>query len=403
MKIKALIALFAVGVLGLGNGPAARAQVILAGGESFRVHESPCIALSADQGKTWSLVYEGARKGQDNPSFVTGLASGGGKVVAVTNYGMVLTSADQGKTWTTQDVKFPLRLNGGFNGITYGDGIFLAAGQTDALAYSSDGVNWQRLGTDNLAPGVAGNSATNSAAGSAANDVKQSVKSKLGGLGGRLGGLGGGLVGKATSAAPSSSAAPDAKMTTFHTNTDPRDETKYTHTYGVDFIGGKFYLTGNFGRVAVFGVENGKPKFLESNHVHDKLTSALHETVGDGKGHLVAFSEAEMKSAYSADGGKTWEEDFDVKPQLRGGAYGAGKFVGASAFGDVATSPNGKDWQVNQMTRMNDGGSFTDVVYAGKNWVLCGNDSSSWYSADQGKNWTRTDTNQLSLMRMLVL
>lgn len=271
--------------------------------------------------------------------------------------------------------------------------------QTDALAYSSDGVNWKRLGTDNLAPSVAGNSA----ASSAANDVKQSAKSKLGGFGSKLGGLGGGLVGKATSATQSSGAAPDAKMTTFHTNTDPRDETKYIHTYGVSFIGGKFYLTGNFGRVTVFGVEGGKPKFLEASYVHDKLTSSLRETVGDGKGHLVAFSEAEMKSAYSSDGGKRWEEDFDVKPQLRGGAYGAGKFVGASAFGDVATSTTGKNWQVTPMTRMNDGGSFTDVVYAGKNWVLCGNDNSNWYSADQGQNWTRTDIKQLSLVRMLVL
>ncbi len=396
MKIKSIALLAALGLTSLAQ---TQAQTILAGGKSFRVLESPCIALSADQGKTWSLVYEGARKGQDNPSFVTGLASGGGKVVAVTNYGLVLTSTDQGKTWTAQDVKSPLRLNSGFNGVAYGDGIFVAAGPQDALAYSADGVSWKRLGTDNLAPGVAGNSATSSAA----NEVKQSAKSKLGGFGSKLGGLGGGLVGKAAATTPSSSAAPGAKMTTFHTNTDPRDETKYTNTYGVDFVAGKFYLTGNFGRVAVFGVEGGKPKFLDSSHVHDKLTSSLRKTVGDGKGHLVAFSEAEMKSAYSADGGKTWEEDFDVKPQLRGGAYAAGKFVGVSAFGDVATSTNGKDWQVTPMTRMSDGGALEDAVYAGKNWVLCGDDNSSWYSADQGKTWAYTDTKQLGLKRMLVL
>ncbi|GAB3637173.1 hypothetical protein GCM10027422_27630 [Hymenobacter arcticus] len=386
--------------LALAGGAQAQAQTILAGGKSFRVHESPCIASSSDQGKTWSLVYEGARKGQDNPSFVTALASGGGKVVAVTNYGLVLTSADRGKTWTAQDVKTPLRLNSGFNGVAYGDGIFVAAGQQDALAYSADGVSWQRLGTDNLAPGVAGNSATSSAA----NEAKQSAKSKLGGFGSKLGGLGGGLVGQAATSAKGSGAAPAAAGAAgFHTNTDPRDETKYTNTYGVDFVGGKFYLTGNFGRVAVFEVVGGKPKLLESSHVHDKLTSSLRETVGDGKGHLVAFSEAEMKSAYSADGGKTWEEAFDVKPQLRGGAYAAGKFVGVSAFGDVATSTNGKDWQVTPMTRMSDGGALEDVVYAGKNWVLCGDDNSSWYSADQGKTWQRTDTKQLGLKRMLVL
>ena len=397
MKIKSIVLLAALGLTSLAQ---TQAQTILAGGKSFRVHESPCIALSADQGKTWNLVYEGARKGQDNPSWVTALASGGGKVVAVTNYGMVLTSADQGKTWTAQDVKTPLRLNSGFNGVAYGNGIFVAAGQQDALAYSADGVSWKRLGTDNLAPGVGGNAAATSATSS----VTQSAKSKLGGFGSKLGGLGGGLVGQAASAAKSSGAAPAAAGAAgFHTNTDPRDETKYTNTYGVDFVGGKFYLTGNFGRVAVFGVEGGKPKFLESSHVHDKLTSSLREAVGDGKGHLVAFSEAEMKSAYSADGGKTWEEAFDVKPQLRGGAYAAGKFVGVSAFGDVATSADGKTWQVTSMTRMSDGGSLEDVVYAGKNWVLCGDDNSSWYSADQGKTWTRTDSKQLYLKRMLVI
>jgi photosystem II stability/assembly factor-like uncharacterized protein len=396
MKINSILLTAAVSLAAAGTAPA---QTILAGGKSFRVHESPSIALSADQGKTWTLVYEGARKGQDNPSWVTGLASGAGKVVAVTNYGLVLTSADKGKTWTAQDVKTPLRLNSGFNGVAYGNGLFVAAGQQDALAYSADGVSWKRLGTDNLAPGVAGNPA----ASQATSQVKQTAKNKLGGLGSRLGGLGGGLVGNVASVAQSKGAAPDAKMSVYHTNTDPRDETKYTHTYGVDFIGGKFYLTGNFGRVAVFTVENGKPKFQEASHVHDKLTSALRETVSDGKGHLVAFSEAEMKSAASADGGQTWEEDFDLKPQLRGGAYGAGKFVGVSAFGDVATSADGKTWQVNKFTSLNDGGSLAAAAYAGKNWVLCGEDNSAWYSTDQGKTWQRADAKGLSLKRLLVL
>ena len=384
MITKSLLLLAA---LGLAGSTAAHAQTILAGGKSFRIHESPAIALSADQGKTWSLVYEGARKGQDNPSWVTGLASGAGKVVAVTNYGLVLTSTDQGKTWATQDVKTPLHLNSGFNGVAYGNGIFLAAGQEDALAYSTDGVSWKRLGMDNLAPEAGG-----PAASAAAGGMQQQAKSKLGGL-----------VGKAASAAQSSGAAPDAKLNGHHTNTAPRDETKYTHTYGVNFLDGKFYLTGNFGRVAVFGVEGGQPRFESATYVHDKLTSALRDAASDGKGHVVAFREAEMQSAYSADGGKTWEEDFDTKAQLQGGTYGAGKFVGVSAFGDVATSTDGKAWQVNHFTSMSDGGSLTDAVYTGKAWVLCGIDNSNWYSTDQGKTWQRADAKQLSLRRMLVL
>lgn len=375
---------------------AAQAQgLVFAGGKSFRVHESPSIAVSADQGKTWTLAYEGARKGQDNPSWVTALAYGGNKIVAVTNYGLVLTSADKGKTWATQDVKTALKLNGGFNGVAYGNGLFVAAGQQDALAFSADGEHWQRLGTDNLA------GAADSAP--AVAEAKQTAKSRLGGLGGKLGGLGGGLMGQATSATKSSGAAPKTDMNTFHTNTDPHDETKFTHTYGVDFIDGKFYLAGNFGREAVFVAKGGRIERVAVSRVHDKMTSSLRKTVGDGKGHLVAFAEAEMQSATSADGGQTWEEDFDLKPRLMGGSYAAGKFVGVSAFGDVATSTDGHTWAVRNLGSMNDGGSLTDAAYTGKNWVLCGNGDCTWLSADQGKTWTRTASKGLNLKRLLVV
>lgn len=77
--------------------------------------------------------------------------------------------------------------------------------------------------------------------------------------------------------------------------------------------------------------------------------------------------------------------------------------MGVSAFGDVATSADGKTWQVNKFTSLNDGGSLADAVYAGKNWVLCGEDNSNWYSTDQGKTWQRADAKGLSLKRMLVL
>lgn len=374
---------------------APHAQTLLfAGGKSFRVHESPSIAVSADEGKTWTLAYEGARKGQDNPSWVTGLAYGAGKVVAVTNYGLVLTSSDKGKTWASQDVKTPLKLNGGFNGVAYGNGLFVAAGQQDALAYSADGEHWERLGTDNLPGGAATDRATA--------EAKQSAKSKLGGFGSRLGGLGGGLVGQAATAAKSSGAAPAAGAETFHTNVDPHDETKFTHTYGVDFIDGKFYLAGNFGREAVFAAEGGQPRRVAVSRTHDKLTSSLRETVGDGKGHLVAFTEAEMNPVYSANGGQSWEENFDLKQRLLGGAYGAGKFLGVSAFGDVATSPDGQTWTLSHIASMNSGGSFADAAYTGKSWVLVGIDNAAWYSAD-GRKWTQADAKGLSLKRVLVV
>ena len=374
------------------SGPVTVAQTLLfAGGKSFRVHESPSVAVSADEGKTWTLAFEGARKGMDNPSFVTDLAYGGGKLVAVTNYGVVLTSADRGKTWTPQSVKEQLKLNGGFNGVAYGGGMFLAAGSDDALAYSADGVSWQRLGA---LPGSQAETASR-----AADDAKLTARRKLGGLAGKLGGA----VGSSLGNAAATKTGPVSTDPGVHLGvTDPKDEIKYTHTYGVDFIDGKFYLTGNFGRIAVFVPRNGKPVREAVSHVNDKLTNALRATASDGKGHLVAFMEDGMNNAYSADGGQTWEENFDVKQRLLGGNYGAGKFVAVSAFGDVATSPTGASWEVTNIARMNDGGSFADAIYTGKNWVIVGNGDCSWMSAD-GKKWTRTDTKQLYLKKLLVV
>lgn len=371
--------------------PSLAQTLVFAGGKSFRVHESPSIAVSADEGKTWTLAFEGARKGLDNPSWVTDLAYGAGKVVAVTNYGVVLTSADKGKTWTTQNVKEQLKLNDGFNGVAYGGGLFVAAGNTDALAYSTDGVSWKRLGA---LPGSQGEAVSR-----AADDAKLAARRKIGGLAGKLGGA----VGANLGAAAATKTGPVSTDPNVHLGvTDSRDEVKYTHTYGVDFIDGKFYLTGNFGRIAVFVPRNGKPQREAVSYVNDKLTNALRATASDGKGHLVAFVESSMNNAYSADGGKSWEENFDVKQRLVGGNYGAGKFVAVSAFGDVATSPTGADWQLTNITRMNDGGSFSDVIWTGKNWVIVGNDNSSWLSAD-GKKWTRTDTKSLYLKKLLVV
>ncbi|UYZ62270.1 beta propeller repeat protein [Hymenobacter weizhouensis] len=377
----------------LGSAGAHAQTVLFAGGKSFRTHESPCIAMSADEGKTWNLVFEGARKNMDNPSWVTGLAYGGGKLVAVTNYGVVLTSADKGKTWTAQDVKTPLRLNNGFNGVAYGGGMFLAAGSEDALAYSLDGVTWDRLGS-NWQSGQAG------AASQATNQAKDAARAKIGALaGGKLGGLGAGLAKAKAATQAAGAAAPGAPQ--YQTNVDPGEKTMYTHTYGVDFIDGKFYLTGNFGRVAVFVPENGKPKRVSVAHVKEQLTSALRDAASNGKGTIVAFADGMMKSATSTDGGQTWEENFDA-PQLVGGGYGNGRFVGVSRFGDVATSTDGKTWKSTNIGGIRDGGSLEDAVYTGKTWVLCGDDNCTWYSPD-GQKWTRTNSDKLYLKRIIAV
>lgn len=68
-------------------------------------------------------------------------ASGGGgpkKIVAVCGVNVSQMSADNGVTWT----QGALPAVGGWQGVAYGLGLFVAVAQTGNVAYSSDGTNW---------------------------------------------------------------------------------------------------------------------------------------------------------------------------------------------------------------------------------------------------------------------
>ena len=90
---------------------------------------------------------------QDSPFFlngnqgITGMASGGDVVVAVSYEGTIAFSEDNGVHWRT-DVSMDGGLTGGFadgirfNAITWGEGFFLAGGDGGRAAYSENGRDW---------------------------------------------------------------------------------------------------------------------------------------------------------------------------------------------------------------------------------------------------------------------
>ncbi len=84
-------------------------------------------------------------------SSLSGVTYGNGTFVAVGDTGTILTSSD-GVTWTT-------RTSGTTNyldGVTYGNGTFVAVGDTGTILTSSDGVTWtaRTSGTSNYLAGV---------------------------------------------------------------------------------------------------------------------------------------------------------------------------------------------------------------------------------------------------------
>jgi photosystem II stability/assembly factor-like uncharacterized protein len=72
-----------------------------------------------------------------------GVTYGDGQFVAVGDLGSILTSTD-GKTWTPRSTPRGMRH---FAAVTYGDGTFVAAGPFGTLWISRDGIDWRQVGS----------------------------------------------------------------------------------------------------------------------------------------------------------------------------------------------------------------------------------------------------------------
>jgi hypothetical protein len=118
------------------------------GGGKFVAWSNYGRAAYSTDGVTWTVV---AYTTFDSGGYINGLAFGGGKFVAVgytrdtypysnTIWGKAAYSADGGVTWTAvSDTKFDTNT---IDGIAYGGGKFVAVGSSGKAAYSTDGVTW---------------------------------------------------------------------------------------------------------------------------------------------------------------------------------------------------------------------------------------------------------------------
>jgi hypothetical protein len=119
----------------IGNAGYLNGTFIAAGGNGLRTR-------SLDLGKTW--VDEAGYQSVHYRDLVVGNALAGAAGHSYASVG-VITSTPDGLTWTE-------RLNGGaaFNHIVFGNGVFVAAGDTGRVAWSADAITW----TD-VSPGAA--------------------------------------------------------------------------------------------------------------------------------------------------------------------------------------------------------------------------------------------------------
>ena len=102
----------------------------LPGGKHVAAGDAGMVLTSSD-GTTWvvhSIAHEGT---------VTGLATNGTVVVAVTQPGNIYLSTDAGATW-----KRTAAAGSAFGGVTFGGGKFVAVGDYGQTAVSTDGQTW---------------------------------------------------------------------------------------------------------------------------------------------------------------------------------------------------------------------------------------------------------------------
>jgi hypothetical protein len=101
-------------------------------GYAFNGAAHTAVILTSTDGSTWTAANVNAQAG------LRGVTWGGGKFVAVGNYGAILTSPD-GSNWAVQNSGITDKH---FNHVGYGGGFYVIAGTTGTILSSSDGSAW---------------------------------------------------------------------------------------------------------------------------------------------------------------------------------------------------------------------------------------------------------------------
>jgi hypothetical protein len=99
--------------------------------------------LISDNGSSWASQVSGTTSQLNSVAF--GNISSQGLFVAVGYNGIILTSPD-GSTWTSRTSQNPngTLLNLSLYGVTYGNGLFVAVGDFGIIISSPDGINWSQ-------------------------------------------------------------------------------------------------------------------------------------------------------------------------------------------------------------------------------------------------------------------
>lgn len=174
---------------------------------------------------------------------------------------------------------------------------------------------------------------------------------------------------------------------------DPDLTYAQTHLKNVQYINGKFYVTGNMNRVVVLTKDAKKGLVMESNTSLGKVTSI---TTDIAYGNDMFFLVGTTNDYYSKDG-KNWNE-LDGWTQVYGVIFKDGKFYGASGFGEIVYTEDGTKWDTLLKQRST---TYFDIVYGNGVFVTAGRMGALAVSKD-GENWETVDTGESNTVNGLI-
>ncbi|GHV74793.1 hypothetical protein AGMMS49940_20950 [Spirochaetia bacterium] len=290
-------------------------------------------------------------------SDINGVTYGNGKFVAVGANGKIGTSSD-GATWAAATTITPAF--GGSNsirGVTYGGTTFVAVGNGGEIGTSTDGATWAAatsitpaFGSVNIF-GVTYDGTTFVAVGA-----------------GKIG-----------------TSADNGATWTAATSSPTFGSTTNDYIFGVTYGNGTFVAVGTYGKIgtstdgATWTAATSSPMFGSSSS--DQIRGVTY-----GGGKFVAVGQ-NGKIATSTDG-TTWTERTQSvftgsNDNIYGVSYGGGKFVAVGVNGKIAASADGVTWTAVTTTGFGGSNNIWGVTYGNGKFVAVGANGRIAYSNPQ--------------------
>jgi hypothetical protein len=292
----------------------------------------------------------------DSPfsSPITGMASDGGMVVAVSEDGTIAYSEDC-MAWTVAEAGLPIV----FSSLTWGEGVFFAGGDGGQAAWSADGIHWNR--------GVIGPMSPRDIRGVAVGKISGKSVFVAAGDDGGIAWSEGGPQGRWSM----------ATLTPFGTEGD-NSETVRAVAFGTVKTGSIFVAVGDNGKIAFAGDLTGKwyggrtgiSRDFNAVAFGDDRFTALGET------GMIKFSSVPKSYSWAPGDGSI----FGIRPLL-GIAYDplVKQFVAYGADSVVGFSRYGESWTTATFRSLFPAG-ISAVTCTAKRIVLGGSDGTIVYS-----------------------